>query len=253
MKKIAIVTGATGGIGEEFVRQLSQKNDLEQIWISGRNEKKLADIREKFGERIVPFKCDLSDKRDMDALIETISQSDVDIRYLVNNAGIAKMGRYDGFTSVEIENTIDVNCKAVVLLCNACIPKMSKGSRIINISSASSFLPLPYLAIYSASKVFVKNYSRALNYELKKRITCTAVCPGWVDTEMLTRDFNGKTIKFPGIVSAECVVKKAIKDADKGKAMSVCSLYVKSEHFFSKLFPNRSSMKVWAKSVEKYL
>lgn len=255
MKKIAIITGATGGIGEEFVRQfITTKTELEQIWIVGRNNKKLTDLKDKFGERIIPFQFDLSNKRDIDGFMDNITHSDVEIRYLINNAGLAKMGRYDTFTQDEIESTVDVNCKAVVLLCNACIPKMIKGSRILNISSASSFQPNPYIAIYSATKVFVKNYSRALNYELAKaQITCTAVCPGWVDTEMLKREANGKAIKFPFIVSAERVVKKAINDADKGKDMSVCSLYVKYEHLLSKIMPNRLIMKIWAKSVERYL
>ncbi len=84
-------------------------------------------------------------------------------------------------------------------------------------------------------------------------VTCTAVCPRWVDTDMLEKERNGKTIKFPGVVTAERVVKLAIKDADKGKDMSVCSLYVKYEHLFSKIMPNRLVMKIWAKGVEKYL
>ncbi len=254
MKKIAIITGATGKIGEEFVKRLISKNELEEIWVSGRNDRKLTALKDAFGDRIIPFQCDLSDKNELDRFIEQIAQSDVEIRYLVNNAGLAKMGRYDDFSKDEIENTIDVNCKAVALLCQTCIPKMTARCRILNISSAASFQPNPYIALYSATKVFVKNYSRALNYELAKtKITCTAVCPGWVDTEMLKKESDGKAIRFPGMVSAERVVKKAIKDADKGKALSVCSLFVKYEHFLSKIMPNRLIMKIWAKAVEKYL
>lgn len=255
MKKIAIVTGGTGGIGKEFVKQFVElKKDLDEIWVLGRNQGKLDKIKNEFGEKIYPVSCDLSDEKNVTDFIKSIKESDVCIKYLVNSAGLAKMARCCEFDTKELSQTIDLNCKTVVLLCHECIQKMMKGSRILNLSSASSFQPNPYIAIYSASKVFVKNYSRALNYELKDMgVTCTAVCPGWVDTDMLEKERNGKTIKFPGVVTAERVVKLAIKDADKGKDMSVCSLYVKYEHLFSKIMPNRLVMKIWAKGVEKYL
>lgn len=255
MKKIAVITGATGGIGREFVKQiLENQKDLEQIWALGRSRDKLDQIKSEFGTLIYPIACDLSCESDVRGLIEKISESEADIRYLVNSAGLARMGKYDAFEPDELSRTVDLNCKTVVLLCHACISHMSQGSRILNISSASSFQPNPYLALYSASKVFVKNYSRALNYELKGTgITCTAVCPGWVDTDMLEKERNGKDIRFPGVVSAERVVKLALRDAGQGKDMSVCSLYVKYEHLFSKIMPNRLVMRIWAKSVEKYI
>lgn len=254
-KKIAVITGATSGIGKEFVKQMIYgKTELDEIWAVGRSQSKLDKLKNEYGEIVHPITCDLSNMQNIDALIEQIKNSDIDIRYLINNAGLAKMGRYDEFTEQEIAATIDINCKAVVLLCHAGIKKMSAGSHILIISSASSFQPNPYIALYSASKVFEKNYSRALNYELKETgITCTAVCPGWVDTDLLETERNGKTIKFPGIVQAKQVVALAVKDADKGKDMSVCSLYVKYERLFSKLLPHRIVMKIWAKAVEKYI
>lgn len=255
MKRIAVITGATGGIGKEFVKQIIEnQTELEQIWVLGRSRDKLDQIKGEFGALIDPIVCDLSRESDVAGLVEKLRDSEADIRYLVNSAGLARMGSYDAFDQDELSRTIDLNCKAVVLLCHACIPHMSRGSRILNLSSASSFQPNPYLALYSATKVFVKNYSRALNYELKGTgITCTAVCPGWVDTEMLQREQNGKEIRFPGLVSAERVVKLALKDAGRGKDMSVCSLYVKYEHLFSKIVPNRLVMSIWAKGVEKAL
>lgn len=255
MKRIAIITGATGGIGKEFVKQLIELHkELDQIWIVGRNQDKLDKIKNAYGELIYPIKCDLSIESGVKSFIKIIDESDIDIRYLINSAGVAKMGKYDEFEVNELANTVDLNCKTVVLLCNACLSHMNKNSRILNISSASSFQPNPYIALYSASKVFVKNYSRALNFELKYTgITCTAVCPGWVDTDMLQKERNGKIIKFPGIVSAKRVVKLAIKDADKGKDMSVCSLYVKYEHLFSKILPNSLVMKIWAKGLKRYI
>lgn len=186
---------------------------------------------------------------ELQRFISQIEEYKPDIRYLVNSACVAKMAKYTDFTREELSRTIEINAKAVVLLCQACLPFMSKGSKILNISSAASFQPNPYINIYSATKVFVKNYSRALNYELKQTgITCTAVCPGWVDTDMLQKEGNGKKIAFPGLVPAEKVVTLALKDANRGKDISVCSLFVKYEHLCSKILPEKIIMKNMGKS-----
>lgn len=253
MKKIAIITGATGGIGQEFVKQILNE-DLEEVWAVARNEKKLAELREWYGERVVPLSLDLSEEGQIRKLGILLENQKPQVRYLINNAGLAKMGSYREFSGEEISKTIDVNCKAPVLLCQLCIPYMNTGSRILNISSASAFQPNPYINLYAASKAFERSYSRALNVELKGTgITATAVCPGWVDTELLEKERNGKKIKFPGLVTADRVVIKAIKDAKKGKDMSVCSLYVKCQHVWVKLLPQRLVMKIWVKGISKYL
>ena len=131
---------------------------------------------------------------------------------------------------------------------------MGKGSRILNISSASAFQPNPYINLYAASKAFERSYSRALNVELKGTgITSVAVCPGWIDTEMLQKEINGKKVRFPGLVTTERVVGQAIKDAKRGKDMSVCSLYVKCQHVNVKLMPQKWVMKIWMAGIGKYL
>ena len=253
MKKIAIITGATGGIGQEFVRQLL-KEELDEIWAVARNEKKLKELRERFGEKVRLVPMDLSDSGQLKKLGLLLAEETLQIQYLINNAGLAKMGSYKEFSAEEIIQTVDVNCKAPVLLCQMCIPFMDEGSRILNISSASAFQPNPYINLYAASKAFERSYSRALNVELKGTgITSTAVCPGWVDTELLEKERNGKKIKFPGIVTADKVVTQALKDAKKGKDMSVCSLYVKCQHIWVKLLPQKWIMNIWVKGIAKYL
>ncbi len=253
MKKIAIITGATGAIGEEFVKQI-QQYDLDEIWAVARNEKKLNGLREKYGQKIIPVPADLSDINCIERISDMLSEQKPELRFLINNAGLAKMASYKNFSQEEIIRTIDVNCKAPVLLCNICIPYMKSGGNILNISSASAFQPNPYINLYAASKAFERNYSRALNVELKGTdIVVTAVCPGWVDTEMLSKESNGIKVKFPGIVTAERVVRTALADAEKKRDMSVCSLYVKCQHLNVKLMPQRLVMKIWTKSIRKYL
>ncbi len=174
--------------------------------------------------------------------------------YLVNNAGIARMGASTEFSLDEMDATIDLNCKAAIMLCNICISYMQKGSKIINISSASSFQPVPYINLYASTKVFLRSYSRALNVELKGTgIAVTAVCPGWVDTDLLPEELYGEKVRYPGIVTAEQVVKKALKDVARGRDMSVCSLGIKLQHMVVKYWPQRWVMKLWMLGIRKFV
>lgn len=253
MKKIAIITGATGGIGREFVKQMIGYH-VDEIWAVGRSEKRLRMLREECGKKINPISADLSKVDDILRIEELLCEQKPRVCYLINNAGIARMGAGRDFSQEEIITTVDVNCKAPVLLCNICMPYMGAESRILNISSASAFQPNPYINLYAASKVFLRNYSRALNVELRgSGISVTAVCPGWVDTELLPKENNGKKVKYPGMVSAKSVVTKALKDAEKRKDMSVCSLYVRCQHVIVKLLPQRLVMRIWVQSIGQYI
>lgn len=253
MKKIAILTGATGGLGREFLKQIMNE-DLDEVWAVARNRQKLSDLQKEYGEKVLPISLDLSDLGAIEQIRMMLKEQKPFVAYLINNAGLAKMGKYTDFSLEEIDKTINVNCKAPVMLAQICIPYMGKGSKILNISSASAFQPNPYINLYAASKAFERNYSRALNVELEETgIKAVAVCPGWIDTELLQKEINGQKVKFPGLVSADRVAKQAMKDAKKGKDMSVCSLYVKYQHLIVKLLPQRWIMKIWMTGIGKYL
>jgi short-subunit dehydrogenase len=253
MKKIAILTGATGGLGREFLKQIINE-DIDEVWAVARNQQKLSDLKKEYGGKVDIISLDLSDIKSVEQLRIMLAEKKPFVSYLINNAGIAKMGKYTEFSIEEIDKTINVNCKAPVMLAQICIPYMGKGSKILNISSASAFQPNPYINLYASSKAFERNYSRALNVELAETgIKAVAVCPGWIDTELLQKEINGKKVKFPGLVTPDRVVTQAIKDTKKGKDMSVCSLYVKYQHLFVKLVPQRLVMKIWMAGIGKYL
>lgn len=253
MKKIVILTGATGGLGKEFLKQIL-KEEIDEVWAIARNEKKLSELRMQYGEKVIPVSIDLSDLAGIRKVEDMLKKDTPHVEYLINNAGLAKMGNYNDFSIEDIDKTINVNCKAPVMLSKLCIPYMGKGSKILNISSASAFQPNPYINLYAASKAFERSYSRALNVELEGTgITSVAVCPGWIDTELLQKEINGKKVKFPGLVTADRVVKQAIRDAKKGKDMSVCSLYVKCQHINVKLMPQKWVMKIWMAGLQKYI
>lgn len=144
---------------------------------------------------------------------------------------------------------IDLNCSGVVAMGLICIPYMTRGSRLLNIASQASFQPLPYQNIYSATKAFVRNYSRALHVELKdKGILVTAVCPGWMDTELYDRAIIGvrkATHRFAFMASPHLVAAKALRDAKAGKDCSIYGFFVKLGHLAAKLLPQKVMMKLW--------
>jgi short-subunit dehydrogenase len=252
-KSISIVTGATGGMGREFVKLLLKEN-IDEIWSVARNIEKLNKLRDEFGEKIIPISCDLSKEQSFDLLSDMLQEQNPMIIYLVNNAGSGRMGAYNEFSQAEIDSHITTHCTANVVLCNLCIPFMQKGSHIINMASQSAFQPVPYINLYAASKAFVRSYSRALNVELKGTgIVSTVACPGWIKTELLEIKRNGKQIHFPAIALPEDVAVKILKDAKKGKDMSVYGTYVKYMHLLAKIFPHKLVMKTWLKQIKDYI
>lgn len=249
MKKIAIVTGASSGLGREFVRILIQKDTLDEIWVIARREEKLQKLKDEFGEKIVVIPMDLSKTENIERFGKREELKNCDIRYMINNAGFAKFCSYEDFSVEESVQMINLNISGVVAMGLVCIPHMSKGSHLINIASQASFQPLPYQNIYSSTKAFVRNYTRALNVELKDAgILATAVCPGWMDTQLIEVGLIGArraTKNFVNMVTPEVVAQKAIRDADKGRDISVYSLYVKFCHLVAKILPQRAMMRLW--------
>lgn len=197
---------------------------------------------------------DLSSPAAAQELAQLLQEKQPIICFLINNAGVGKMGSYADFSLAEVQKTISLNCGSVAALCTIGIPYMEPQSHILNIASQAAFQPDPYINLYAAGKAFVRSYTRALNVELAGTgITATAVCPGWVKTELLAFEKNGIEIKFPGLVDPDRVVRLAIKDAKKRKDMSVCTLYVKFMHLLAKLFPQKLVMKTWCRQIRNYI
>ncbi len=252
MKKVAIITGATGGIGRKFVEAINAYEDIDEVWAVARNRCKL-DLLHFEHAKVVAVDADLSNEG-VKVIRNKLLLEKPYVRILVNNAGAAYMGLFEEMGTENIERLVRLNCSAPAALVSEVLPYMKPGARILNVSSASSFQPNPYLCMYSASKVFVKNFSRALSYELKPRkITVTAVCPGWVDTEMLQKEWDGKKVRYPGMISADLVVEKALADSSKGKDMSVPSFFAKYFRAYSKIMPSRIVMRQWVHSVKDYV
>ena len=252
MADIAIITGATGGIGMEFVKEIHLLDDIDEIWAVGRNKEKLKCLEEEY-EKVVPIEADFAGNG-IRTLGERIEKENPNIRMLINNAGVAHMGAFEEMKKEDIDDFCRINCNAPSMLISMALPYMRTGARILNIASASSFQPNPYLSMYSASKVFLKNLSRALSVELKPRgITVTAVCPGWVDTGMLPKEKNGRPIKYVGMVEPHVVVKKALRDSRHGKDLSTPGFFAGYFRFYSKIAPTKMVMRQWVSMIRKFI
>lgn len=252
MKTLAIITGATGGLGKAFTKEI--KDEVDEVWAICRNEEKLKRLEQEFGAGVKGLSVDLSEMANLEIVSKKLDGQDYTIKYLVNNAGTGRMAPSTDFSAKEIESHIHTHNTAVAILCNICIPYMKRGSHIINVASQSAFQPVAYINLYAASKAFCYSYSRALNMELEKKgILVTVACPGWIETELLQKEMNGHKVEFPHLAKPEDVVKKTMKDAKRGKDMSVYSAYVKRMQFFSKYFPHSVIMKAWLQSIRKYI
>ena len=253
MKNIAIVTGAAGGLGKEIVKLII--GEVDEVWAIGRNVSKLEALKNDLGEKIVPLQMDLSDTKSYGALSEKLKkESEAQVRWLVNNAGAGRFGHSKDFSLDEISTSVTSHCVAIAAICNICIPYMKKGDIIMNVSSQSAFLPLPYINLYASTKAFVFSYTRALKTELKSLgIKVTAVCPGWIKTNLIVDSLNGHKVKYPFIDEAAHVAKKAVRDARKGKAVSINSLPIALATWLQRHMPQKLTIGIWLGMVKDYV
>ncbi|MCQ2565104.1 MAG: SDR family NAD(P)-dependent oxidoreductase, partial [Clostridia bacterium] len=222
MKNIAIITGASSGIGQKFCYKLDAQN-LDEIWGVAL---KTDDVETMKKELKTPFKffdLDLIKEESFKTIQDNLTKESANVAWLVNASGYGKFGRYDDCDIASQLGMIDLNCKALTHLTLLCLPFMQKGSRIVEIGSVASFQPIPYVAVYGATKAYVLSYSRALNRELKSRkISVTCVCPFWTKTAFFARatDVSRKDSvikKYVAMYDADKVVTRAVKCALKRK------------------------------------
>jgi short-subunit dehydrogenase len=246
--KIAVVTGASSGIGREFARQISQRyGKMDELWIIARRKERLSELEKELRLDVRIFAMDLTNPEDMKQFKEHLEEVKPDIKLLVNCAGYGKVGSFEELDLEEQCGIIDINCKALTMFTGVCLPYISTHSRIINVASAAAFCPQPRFNVYAASKSYVLSFSRALNCELKDRkITVTAVCPGPVDTEFFDiAGDNNNEFKKKMRVPVDKVVDKAIRDAALGNELSVYGTMMKTAELGSKIVPHKLLMKIF--------
>lgn len=203
--KTVLVTGASGGIGEALAREFAHDGfNLILVARTGDALEKLADaLSGQYGVTAMAISHDLGAIGAGQTLMEKLGPRANDIYILVNNAGFGLVGAFDALDGARELNMVDLNVRVLTELCHAVIPQMRarKGGGIMNVGSVAGFQPGPFMAIYYASKAYVRSFSEALNEELRGTgVHVMALCPGPVQTGFQARAEATKDMKLFNLI-----------------------------------------------------
>jgi len=248
--KTAIITGASAGLGLEFVSQLEESfPEVDCVWLISRTAGKLeqaANLLKHADAKILPL--DLCSEADIDALEAELTREKPDVYLLINDAGCGNLGNI-GDSSWRTETRIvDLNIRALTAVSAVCVPHMIAGGKIINISSIASFCANARMTVYSSTKAYVSCFTRGLAFELKgKGIGVTAVCPGPMKTEFLAVGKitgNSKTFETLPYCDPASVAKNSLKAAKAHKAVYTPRALYKVYRVLSGIVPHALLVKI---------
>ena len=245
MKRIQIVTGASSGLGKEFVLQLSKERPCDEIWLLARRTEKLHAVSRELdaaGIRSCVISVDLTGRRGVaafGALLEdacrSCGESGFVVDTLVNNAGFGTYGTFTGTNMDRQLDMIELNAVALTGLCHVVLRYMMRGSVIINVASLASFIPLGNFAVYGATKAYVLSFSTALAAEVADDgVFVSTICPGPVDTEFAYIASNGARERVVDGKDPAAVVAHCLRSIRRGKHSSVMAWKWKIKAFLSR-------------------
>lgn len=250
---IAIITGASSGIGREISRLLKKEDELE-LWIVARRQERLDDLAEELreeGRTIIVLALDLLDCEAWSELEDKVKASGKNLRWLVNCAGFGFHGSFLQEEVSHLENMITLNVTALSSITRRLLPQMKRGSKIVNIASSMGFVPSPYYSIYAASKAFVLSFSVALSEELKDLgISVSAVCPGPVSTEFFDVASADAPPKF-AVEEPKQTAFLAVEQSAQGKPIVMTGVMAWGFRVMSSLLPRVLVAKLIASYTKK--
>ncbi len=252
---VALITGASSGLGAEFARQLDSEN-LSEMWLIARNSEALNKLSDELKTPCRIVVCDLTDENAINAIIGALLESEKpEIKYCINNAGFGKIGPLHKLNRKDMTSMVDLNCRAVVHLSHMVIPFMKSGSALIHTSSAASFAPLGGFAVYAATKSFVTSFSYAIEAELKELgIHSIAVCPGPIETNFSANAHKG-SIRSDSVMKKKVdpapVIRKALRDTKRKRSISVYGGKFLLMRFLARVVSPLAMAKVSLKQVMK--
>ena len=226
----ALITGASSGLGAEFARQLAP--DARALVLTARRQDRLDVLKAELMRTnpnlsVYCYGLDLSDLDAIDRFTRWLSDEAIRINFLINNAGLGDHCLFEAAEWHKVEAMIDVNIAALTKLTHSLLPVLRtfEDSAILNVSSSASFVPVPQLAVYAATKAYVTSFSEALRAELRGTgVSVTALCPGPVDTEFgdVANAGHGPGQEFNSPhffkVSADQVVDEALRGVERDRA-----------------------------------
>ena len=240
--KIAIITGASSGLGREFVSQINNHfPGIEEYWVIARRTDRLQKLHVP-GISLRPISLDLTGNNYVNQLQELLEQAAPQVDLLINNAGCGYLGDFDQSSPDQQMRMPILNICALTAVTRTVLPYMPDGSHIINISSIASFVPNTRMTVYSATKAYVSFFSRGLHEELRPRgISVTAVCPGPMDTEFISIGGikgHSKTFDLLPYCDPVKVARGALNAAKKGRAVYTPRFFYKFYRVLSGLIPH---------------
>ena len=250
---IAVITGASSGMGREFVYAVDRDYELDELWVVARRKERLEELQEKCRAKVRPLAWDLADPASFDSFRSLLEAEKPHIRVLVNAAGYGLFGTFEEMGLEEQLGIVDVNDKALTAMCLLSLPYMEKGDAIVNLGSNSSHQPVPFLNVYAASKAYVLSFSRGLGRELKPRgVHVMCVCPGWIKTEFMDTAVRDDTIKcYDRWYTPQQVIEQAMKDLKKKKKVSILGAPVRRQVRLVKFLPVDVVMDTWCRQQGK--
>ncbi len=247
---IAIVTGASSGLGEEFVRQIAEKKKADEIWVIARRKERLLSLQKAVSAKVRILPMDVTKEADMESFRQILREEKPEIKLLVHAAGMGKIGTYEEIGREKALAMVRLNCEAAVDMTESVLPYMKRGSRIIEIASTAAFQPFQGLNVYAASKSFLLRYTRGLSAELSGTgIKATAVCPYWIsDTEFIpvaSETGSNKIRHFPLASRKRSVVALSLEASDLG--LPVCTPgVICTVHRIVSVLPDTVLQGIWA-------
>ena len=253
---IAVVTGASSGMGKEFALQLSDFVSVDEIWVIARRTDALTDLQKQIAVPVRAISLDLCNEESFTTYSALLKEESPNVKLLVNAAGFGKFGSFEKIAIEDELRMIDLNCKALLAMTRLTLPYMTSGSHVLQLDSLSAFQPVPFITTYGATKAFVLSYCRAMNAELKpKGIRMMAMNPGWVKTEFFNHAFQtnqGEVQYFDRLYEAKDVVTTGLKDLYHSKKdYSIHGFPVRMQVRAVKLLPHSMVMSTWLKQQKK--
>ena len=247
--KIAVITGASSGIGRELVYAADAKYSFDEIWVIARRTERLEELKDKCRNPIRPVALDLASDADLAAYAALLEKEKPEIALLVNAAGCGVFGPFEEKELDALLHSARLNALSLTAMCHLSLPCMKSGSAIVNMGSNSSWQPVPYQAVYGASKSYVLSLSRAIGRELRPRgVHVMCVCPGWIKTEFQQHAKHDEYIRYVDRwYGPEEVASQAMKDLEKKKTVSILGAPVRRQVALVKHLPVDMVMDIWCR------
>lgn len=256
--RVAVVTGASSGIGLCFCRELA-RHGCNLVMVSNQPEQLdfySKEIARDSGVKTYMVNLDLTENGCADRLIEFIDSNNISIDYLINNAGIFSFKPVSETSERKIDCFLKLHVEAVTALSRRFAMRFKEQGRgrILNMSSMSCWMPMPGIALYSATKAYIRVFSRALHYEMRDYgVTVTVACPGGIATDLfgLPEPLKRLAVRIGALATPEQFVKGALKRMVKGKKQYINGMLNRVSIVFVSIMPTGVRMLVKRKMLDR--